>query len=427
MGYLFALFVNAGMIKGLFRDYCVFDLTVVTFMIILITLTFEIVIGKRKVRNVFRGSGPLVIGAFYLFVIFILLSAVYTESPLYWRDKLFRIIFLTVPSFLIPCFFFKLSDIKNFIVGSIIIYCIVIVSLLHLLSIYGANLFSMWVEAGLDYLAWGGFIAYNSLLFACLLLDKKLRKRKMFIKSEWLALFLSLVSLFVIFLLGARGPFIFFLGVFFGMLLINKCWKMLIPITLCVLFLMAICLSLPNFSTDKLSIRWSSRILNLSIEATSVQARLGYFNESWNLIKERPVFGYGIGSFSYMTDRGDNRGYPHNIFLEIWLENGLIAVIMFPIFLFLIMYVAIKKVNKPFVSSFLCVNIYFMLSLMKSSSLTDARVFFAYLGILFAATWFSQSEFSGCLKTGSAYVPEHFLKAKLANQGLIKKIIFIER
>jgi len=399
MGYLFALFVNAGMIKGLFRDYLVFDLTVVTFAIILITLTFEVLVGKRKNRNVFKGNGQLVVGAFSLFAIFILLSAVYTESPLYWKDKLFRVILLTVTSFLIPCFFFKLSDIKNFIIGSIIIYCIVIVSLVHLLLIYGANLFSMWVEVGLDYLVWGGFIAYNSLLFAGLLLDKKLSKRKMFIKSKWVALFLSLVSLFVIFLLGARGPFLFFLMAFVGMLLVGKHWKLVISIMLCSLLIGTVFVCVKSSYEKAAHLGRAGRLLYVMKEPSSLQVRIQYFKESWNLIKERPMFGYGIGSFSYIIGSGDKRDYPHNIFLEIWVENGLIAVIMFSIFLFFIMRVAIKKVNRPFVSSLLGVNIYFMLSLMKSSSLTEARVFFAYLGILFAVTWCSQSESYGCIKS----------------------------
>jgi len=388
MGYLYVLFVNSGIIKSLFQSYLVFDLTMATFIFILIALIFGILIGRRKPRNIFKGDFLVIIGAFSLFTISIIVSALYTESPLYWKEKLYRIIFLTLPSFLIPFLFFKIHDIKNFIVGSVFVYVVAISDLFYLLSKYGINAFNIRQETGLpNYLTWGGFISYNSLLFIGLLLGRKRNKVFKLFNVELIILLFALSNLFMVFIAGARGPFIFFLFAFIGMLLINKCWKIIIPVTLCVLLLIAICTSLDYSSTSLLSIGRSTRLLNLSITSTSVEKRIEYFKESWVLIKERPVLGYGIGSFSYIVSGDDQRGYPHNIFLEIWLENGIIAMIVFLIFLFSIMYLALKRSKSPFVSSFFWVNIYFIFSFMKSSSLTDARVFLAFAGILVATSY----------------------------------------
>ena len=39
------------------------------------------------------------------------------------------------------------------------------------------------------------------------------------------------------------------------------------------------------------------------------------------------LFGHGIGSFGYLLNGTDSRGYPHNIFLEILYEFGFIGFV----------------------------------------------------------------------------------------------------
>lgn len=43
-------------------------------------------------------------------------------------------------------------------------------------------------------------------------------------------------------------------------------------------------------------------------------------------------WGHGTGSFGPLLGLGDTRIYPHNIFLEVWVENGLIGVSLFAAF-----------------------------------------------------------------------------------------------
>tara|TARA_R100000306_G_scaffold14660_2_gene18243 strand:+ start:8430 stop:9614 length:1185 start_codon:yes stop_codon:yes gene_type:complete len=41
------------------------------------------------------------------------------------------------------------------------------------------------------------------------------------------------------------------------------------------------------------------------------------------------LFGHGYGSFGYLLTNSDSRGYPHNIFLEILYEMGLLSLFLF--------------------------------------------------------------------------------------------------
>ena len=389
MGYLFSVLINAGILKQLIPNYFSLDLTILSLTAILVILTFEMLIKKRKFRNVSNGNLSLVIGAFTIFAVSVLFSSIYTNSPLFWKDKFFRFIILNIPSFIIPVFFFKLQDIKNFIRGSIIIFIIIISYYLYFLFEYGLKVFYITSELELpSYLTWGSVLAFNTLLLIGAFFEKKTKKKKL---NDIYVTILAFLCMLMIFISGARGPFIFFVFSFIAMLFIRKKIQLLSVYFIFILLSSIIYLSLGmNFSNEDKKVGRSERILHLSINSTSVQKRFEYFKESWDWIEQKALFGYGIGSFSYVTSSEDTRGYPHNLLIEIWFENGLLAVSLFCMYLSLLIYIGIKNIHKPYVTTFLVINIYFIASLMKSSSLTDARVFFAFAGMLVATSYGSK-------------------------------------
>lgn len=59
-------------------------------------------------------------------------------------------------------------------------------------------------------------------------------------------------------------------------------------------------------------------------DASSYERLLGY-EQAWLLIKNSPLFGNGLGSFSYFA----GYDYPHNVFLEIWSQSGAIGLLLF--------------------------------------------------------------------------------------------------
>lgn len=75
--------------------------------------------------------------------------------------------------------------------------------------------------------------------------------------------------------------------------------------------------------------------------ATSIGLRMAFAKNSWHLIAQKPWLGYGTGSFSmaYHTTGGPSLlgttylGDPHNSYLHLWVQLGLLGLIPFVVFL----------------------------------------------------------------------------------------------
>ncbi len=71
----------------------------------------------------------------------------------------------------------------------------------------------------------------------------------------------------------------------------------------------------------------------LLFQDASGEVRLALWEGTWNLLQDRPLFGAGLASFSelyanYKLDRHvELLLYPHNIFLDFWVELGLAGLI----------------------------------------------------------------------------------------------------
>lgn len=92
-----------------------------------------------------------------------------------------------------------------------------------------------------------------------------------------------------------------------------------------VIVLVIVIVSIPN-------LRWRFT-LPLYGEKSAV-SRLSLWNTGWKAIKESPMLGLGLTGFSQSwerlnTDAGltDTHNFPHNIFLDLWVETGLMGLI----------------------------------------------------------------------------------------------------
>lgn len=74
----------------------------------------------------------------------------------------------------------------------------------------------------------------------------------------------------------------------------------------------------------------------------SGQVRLSQWSETWELLKDRPVFGAGLSGYPtalapYHKDTHiEIFQYPHNIFLNIWTELGLLGLLSFAFISYLV-------------------------------------------------------------------------------------------
>ncbi|MDD4752317.1 MAG: O-antigen ligase family protein, partial [Desulfitobacteriaceae bacterium] len=71
--------------------------------------------------------------------------------------------------------------------------------------------------------------------------------------------------------------------------------------------------------------------------STSVEGRLSFWLVAWNMIKERPLSGFGLGTYhlAYNTFRNNDHYwsmFAHNHYLQLWAEAGIFALIGFSTF-----------------------------------------------------------------------------------------------
>lgn len=73
----------------------------------------------------------------------------------------------------------------------------------------------------------------------------------------------------------------------------------------------------------------------VTFQDVSGDVRLVLWQGTWNLIKDRPIFGAGLAGFQSMYDRyrlakhTELLVYPHNIIFNFWTETGLLGLIAF--------------------------------------------------------------------------------------------------
>jgi O-antigen ligase len=81
-----------------------------------------------------------------------------------------------------------------------------------------------------------------------------------------------------------------------------------------------------------------------SDNSTSMGVRVVFYQNTWELIQNKPLLGYGTSSFKsvysahvapkYKDWRGEPATDPHNQYLFVWMENGLVGLVLFLAYIF---------------------------------------------------------------------------------------------
>ncbi|MCK4358653.1 MAG: O-antigen ligase family protein [Candidatus Cloacimonetes bacterium] len=118
------------------------------------------------------------------------------------------------------------------------------------------------------------------------------------------------------------------------------------------------------------------------IRENYIKKSLAYLNEN----PEKLIFGVGLGGFSYIITNRDIRAYPHNIFVEIILELGIIGLVLFILpFLFLLNDFILTK-NKINESEYgqiifwIMLTVLFLLNAQVSGDINDNRLLWFFQG-----------------------------------------------
>jgi O-antigen ligase len=330
--------------------------------------------------------------AFSLFVAVIFVSNLYTISPHYGATKLTGFLTLGCPLFIAPFVLFTGdSDLRDFILGTVLFGMAVALSSLGF-SATGA----MGADANPTHIGKGQAIGLAIVLLLYLpTKDRRLRALILLVCIPWLALGLASAE--------TRGPlFSLMLVITLGFFVRSMRWPMISrrQMFLVVLAVIGAVLVLSTFwfyGEEASKFRYkSAEILALiqgsgEARGTAVQ-RLGYYQEALSAWLQHPWFGWGLGGWSMVYWQTDYRLYPHNIVLELLVEQGLAGAFAF---LFLLTSVlrrlrAVTVEGRAHLPFLLPGLVYLVLIAMFSGDLDDSRFVWFWCGLILAGCELAQ-------------------------------------
>ncbi|WP_255261516.1 O-antigen ligase family protein [Bacillus pseudomycoides] len=120
----------------------------------------------------------------------------------------------------------------------------------------------------------------------------------------------------------------------------------------------------------------------------SAEGRTGRYDFAFKLFAENPIVGDGIGGFGYNYNDTDARGYPHNIFLEIIAELGLVGLVLFLLLIFrcIAPYFYRSGKDDSFSYSIFIVFLFYFLNANISGDLNDNRVMFCFMSLSYISS-----------------------------------------
>ena len=214
------------------------------------------------------------------------------------------------------------------------------------------------------------------------------------LRSKWVKLPLSLYSLFIVAISGARFSIIF-ISI---MLIITFTVKFRKIFFAKSFFLIVLLLAVvTSFFVNKIESKQLTRVENIfdfSIMRfnhfnkydPSLISREQAITKSINSINNHPFFGYGIHSSPQII----HTVYPHNMFLEVWLDAGVVGALALLIITTTMLSVLYFSIQFRSLLTLGIINLYIILSHLKSFSIIHSLLLFAFAGISVSALIYAQ-------------------------------------
>jgi len=370
------LLVTGGAIKPFFIYYdAPFDWTLLIFLAVVLDILFNLFTRPNEIR--LNKEKLLILGVLGLLYSFILLSLTYTPSPTFSIEKSY-LFSINILFFIYPLFLRRLNlqlqyKLFLFILLPLAIWFILFKTLYFSPLNSGYRLVNVrFYDIRRNYLGFG--------MCLCILTILQIHLKK--------PVLIGIFSIVLLFGLGSRGALIFLL-----ITLIIWKWKSMVQrvmrfklkkkalriLTIATLTLPIILITQYQRIADFLylgvvrfqSLFRVSRDQSLQGRFERISFAIEDIFSSFSTI----FFGNGIGSFGILYTGTDVREYPHNIFLEVLFELGIVALILFCVFLFLPFLYKRQMVFKVLV-------LYFLLNALKSGDLVGLWLLFFFIGLL---------------------------------------------
>ncbi len=374
----FVLYLLSGILKSYFTFWKIsvpIDLTALFGLLSLIALFIR----NFKAKGIFIShvEGKNIFFPFILFWIWMLFSLIYTSSDNYSLEKalFFGTNFIPFLIIFTSCNF-KIENFLKFFTITVIILLIIYIP-------YSSNYYN---RLGNIAEIRENILRLYLMLGQCLgaIILTFLTKRST-VFHPLVDKLLIVLCLFLLIIIGARGPLIFTIVCSLLYLCKNFNFKSLPYLTKTFIGIVLITLVFIVFTMNSEtiitlfdhSIGRMSLIINGFLSegdmGNSVNSRVKFYNDAFDLINKsygNLIFGTGIGSYLYETAGIDGKGYPHNIMLEIWCELGIIGVFIFTYFLLTIF--KINSLRRNYITVYIV--LYYLLEYGKSASLIDIRI-----------------------------------------------------
>lgn len=213
----------------------------------------------------------------------------------------------------------------------------------------------------------------------------------MFLQPRHLVTYLTIIagaffSFSLTVLTGSKGPLIGMLGSFFIVLILDRgisfslLWRMIAGT---VVLGGIVSYVSQNFTIDPLILEFiEARFTGDNESSGSFSTRLALYDlTSKEYYASHPfamIFGHGSGSFGYIYTGRDEMMYPHNLFLEILFEYGVIGLVLFLVMILRVILLNIfYRIDRP--SQFLFFVFYFALIVSQiSRDITGNSLIFVF-------------------------------------------------
>jgi O-antigen ligase len=373
----FALFLVSGTFKATF--HLPIDLTIMFLLLSFLSFCKRF-IEKPQINKYI--IVPLVLYACLIAIC--LLSLYWTKSSVYAMDKTLRFMFITGWAFLGALLLLnKKESAKKFLFNMVLISTCESIFSIYLFLTNSSTTGFIGID-GENYLSTARLIGLGAML---------LMANYFYGKNKLSTVVLLIIHGFALLATGARMPLIAFILIFLimtfrgiryekGIIYYTKNTKYILILFMLVVIAATFIMKSGVFSTT------ISRLEVLFTEhngGNSANGRIERYKVALEMFKNHPVFGCGIGSFPLFFSSIDSRDYPHNIFLELLSETGMVGFLVF-ICSVTIAITRFYKANKNNKYNILCIAIfisflYMFLNAMISGDINDNRLLFTFIAL----------------------------------------------
>ena len=384
-------FLERAMIVSI--PFCaIFSIFFLDFFLLFLSISFVIRSFKEKNYQYYLSKFFLIFIIFYFYILIRYLLRDHSYSSFSSVVFYFRYGFYVIA---LSYFFNKIKNLENFFLNSILVSVSLLLFDSFIQFIFGTNIIGYEI---VDKNRLSSFFGDESILgsyllkflpFLYLIITKNLNNKKIFVFT----LFLIAFSDIIIFLSGERASFIlmvlltiYFIFMFKNLRLIRIVLFSVTTIIIASIFFNSEPVSKRYLKTVKEIVKNDDYVNNLILDKSLIDTKYyiispthhNYFLTALNMFKDNKIFGQGPRSYRYLCDDDNFKinkyscsTHPHNYYMQILAELGLIGFIFLMLFYLYICYriILIIVSKEPKNNSYMiCILSFFLINLWPLTS-----------------------------------------------------------